>query len=590
MKPLFYLNKYFKKYRVYLGFGIVFVVCSNIFAILVAPIVRTAIDSMIANVKLYSILDVSQTTLLTHISAMALFFGGLVLASAIIKGVFMYFMRQTIIVMSRYIEFDLKNEIFEHYQRLGASFYSKNYTGDLMNRISEDVSQVRMYLGPAIMYSINLVVLFILVISVMVSINPTITLYVLLPLPFLSISIYYVSEIINKRSSVLQAKLSGITTYVQEAFSGIRVLKAFAAEKHFGSEFSAKSEDYKKQYMRLVQVNALFFPLTMMLVGLSVITTIYFGGKQVIAGTFSFGNIAEYVIYVNMLTWPVASLGWVTSIIQRASASQERINAFLNEKPEERSGNTDVTFNDALEFDSVDFSYDKAPTLENINFRIKKGQTLGIIGTTGSGKSTIASLLLRLYKPVEGTITMDGADINDLELARYRELFGYVPQDIFLFSETIRENILFGSNNERTEEDIEEVATLSDVWEDIQHFPAQLETVLGERGITLSGGQKQRVAIARALIRKPEILVLDDSLSAVDTNTERTIKNNLKKLGQNKTLVLISHRVSTVEDADYILVLDDGKIVEQGSPHDLMQTAGLFAEMVKTQNAQNQPV
>lgn len=588
MKPLFYLNKYFKKYRIYLASGIFFIICSNIFAILIAPIVRTAIDSMIANVKLYTILDLSTGAIAKHISVMALFFGGLVLASAIIKGVFMYFMRQTIIVMSRYIEYDLKNEIFAHYQKLGASFYSKNYTGDLMNRISEDVSQVRMYLGPAIMYSINLVFLFILVISVMVSINPTITLYVLIPLPILSISIYYVSDIINKRSAVLQGKLSGITTFVQEAFSGIRVLKAFSAEKHFANQFKDKSVDYKKQYMKLVQVNALFFPLTMMLIGLSVIITIYFGGRQVIAGTFSFGNIAEYVIYVNMLTWPVASLGWVTSIIQRASASQERINAFLMEKPEERSGTNNFTFNDEIRFSSVDFAYDDENVLSDVSFSLKKGQTLGIIGTTGSGKSSLAGLLLRQYAPTQGSISIDGKNITEINLTPYRQLYGYVPQDIFLFSESIRDNILFGSADDKTEKDIEEVAELSDVWKDIQGFPKQLETMLGERGITLSGGQKQRVAIARALIRKPEILVLDDSLSAVDTQTERTIKNNLKQVGENTTTILISHRVSTVEDADYILVLDDGKIVEQGSPTELMSAEGLFSEMVKTQNAQNQ--
>ncbi len=519
---------------------------------------------------------------------MALFFGGLVLASAVVKGIFMYFMRQTIIVMSRYIEYDLKNEIFDQYQRLGAPFYSKNYTGDLMNRISEDVSQVRMYLGPAIMYTINLVFLFILVISVMISINPTITLYVLLPLPVLSVSIYYVSDIINKRSTVLQEKLSGITTFVQEAFSGIRVLKAFAAEKHFGSQFEAKSVDYKKQYMKLVQVNALFFPLTMMLVGLSVIITIYFGGKQVIAGTFSFGNIAEYVIYVNMLTWPVASLGWVTSIIQRASASQERINAFLLEEPENREGNPRFDFNEELTFDSVNFAYNSTPVLSNISFKLEKGKTLGIIGTTGSGKSTLASLLLRLYAPTSGQIRIDGKDISGLELESYRNLFGYVPQDIFLFSESIRNNILFGTHLDKTDEDIEHVARLTDVWDDIMGFPKKFETTLGERGITLSGGQKQRVAIARALIRDPEIIVLDDSLSAIDTNTEKTIKNNLQKLGHDKTLILISHRVSTVEDADYILVLDEGEIIEQGSPSELLLKQGLFSDMVKTQNAQNQ--
>ncbi|MBI1305352.1 MAG: ATP-binding cassette domain-containing protein [Bacteroidetes bacterium] len=589
MQPLFYLNKYFVKYRWYLVFGIVFIILSNVFAILIAPIVRTAIDTMIDNIKVYNSLGIRKEIFAGSVARSAIYFGLLVLGSALIKGVFMFFMRQTIIVMSRHIEYDLKNEIFGHYQKLGASFYNRNYTGDLMNRISEDVSQVRMYLGPAIMYTINLFFLFILVISVMVSINPQITLYVLLPLPVLSVSIYYVSELINKRSSVLQAKLSGITTYVQEAFSGIRVLKAFAAEPAFTNAFSEKSDDYKKQYMKLVQVNALFHPLMMMLIGLSVIITVYFGGKQVIDGTFSFGNIAEYVIYVNMLTWPVASLGWVTSIIQRASASQERINSFLNEKPENKTGIKDFTFQDSIEFKNVNFRFTETakPVLEDISFKIEKGQTLGIIGTTGSGKSTLASLLLRLYEPTNGEITLDNLAIHKTDLVNYRNLWGYVPQDIFLFSETIRENILFGKdelNAESADEQIRKYSIMADVWKDIESFPKQLETILGERGITLSGGQKQRVAIARALIREPQIILLDDSLSAVDTHTEKNIKQNLRNISDNQTLIIISHRVSSVEDADHIVVLDQGRIAEQGSPSDLLRNNGLFAQMVETQS------
>jgi ATP-binding cassette, subfamily B, multidrug efflux pump len=544
---------------------------------------------MIDNIKVYHLLSVDSNILTKHVSKMALFFGLLVLGSAVIKGIFMYFMRQTVIVMSRHIEFDLKNEIFVHYQKLGAPFYNRNYTGDLMNRISEDVSQVRMYLGPAIMYTINLVFLFILVISVMVSINPLITLYVLLPLPVLSISIYYVSDIINKRSAEVQRRLSGITTYVQEAFSGIRVLKAFSAEKSFTSAFEIKSDKYKHEYMKLVQVNALFFPLTMMLIGLSVIITIYFGGRQVIAGTFSFGNIAEYVIYVNMLTWPVASLGWVTSIIQRASASQERINAFLNEKPEKSTGVKNFEFDEKIEFKAVNFRYKTSTedVLSDVTFKIAKGKTLGIIGKTGSGKSTIASLLLRLYKPNDGSVQIDGVNISTLEMSAYRSLWGYVPQDIFLFSESIRANILFGrqvEDEQKANDLIEKYSEIADVWKDINTFPKKLDTVLGERGITLSGGQKQRVAIARALIREPQILLFDDSLSAVDTHTEKNIKKNLKKYKSDNTLILISHRVSTVEDADHIIVLDQGKIVEQGSPSQLSMAGGLFAEMVETQS------
>jgi ATP-binding cassette subfamily B protein len=549
---------------------------------------------MIDNLKVYNLLNVGIFEITSRTGKLALFFGSLVLASAMIKGVFMYFMRQTIIVMSRYIEFDLKNEIFAHYQKLDSSFYGKNYTGDLMNRISEDVSQVRMYLGPAVMYTINLVFMFILVISVMISINPTITLYVLLPLPILSISIYYVSDIMNKRSSVLQAKLSRITTFVQEAFSGIRIIKAFSAEKRFGSSFQKQSEEYKSLYMRLVQVNALFFPLTMMLVGLSVIITVYLGGKQVINGTFSYGNIAEYVIYVNMLTWPVASLGWVTSIIQRAAASQQRINDFLTETPEQTSGVPITTFEGAIEFKDVSFAYsaDSSAVLKNINFSLKKGQTLGIIGTTGSGKSTLAALLTRMYKPSSGIICIDGIDIANIEMGDFRELWGYVPQDIFLFSESIRENITFGLSNlgedkMSYDDQIKEACIKADIWKDLADFPRGLDTMLGERGITLSGGQKQRVAIARAIIREPDILLLDDSLSAVDTITERSIKNALQTLKKDQTVILISHRISTVEDADYILVLDQGKIVEQGSKKTLLTSNGLFAEMVRSQKDQN---
>lgn len=590
MKPLFYLNKYFKKYSGYLGLGVIFIVCSNIFAILVAPIVRTAIDSMIGNIRLYTILNVPNFDVAARIGKMALFFGGLVILSAVIKGIFMYFMRQTIIVMSRYIEYDLKNEIFQHYQKLGAHFYRKNYTGDLMNRISEDVSQVRMYLGPAIMYTINLIVLFILVISVMTSINPTITMYVLIPLPILSISIYYVSEVINKRSSVLQAKLSDITTYVQEAFSGIRVLKSFAAEPLFNKRFGDVSDEYKSLYMRLVQVNALFFPLTMMLVGLSVIITIYFGGKQVIEGTFSFGNIAEYVIYVNMLTWPVASLGWVTSIIQRASASQERINYFLEQKPDDTSGEPIDGFVDKITFDNVSFSFDEKEVLHKLNFSIEKGQTIGIIGSTGSGKSTLAALLVGTYRPTSGSIVVDGKNLSDINLHDYRNLMGFVPQDIFLFSESIEENIRFGTTQETAIEDIIDAAKAADVWDDISNFNKGLQTELGERGITLSGGQKQRVALARAFVRNPDILILDDSLSAVDTGTERKIKDNLKSISKNGTTILISHRVSTVEDSDFILVMDEGKIIELGSPKELLSTPSTYSEMVKAQSAVNQKV
>lgn len=587
MKALRHLNKYFFKYRYLLLAGVFFIICSNIFAILVAPIVRTAIDTMAEDIKTYGLLQVDRTFLAAHMAKLALFFGGMVLASALVKGVFMYFMRQTIIVMSRYIEYDLKNEVFGHYQKLGAAFYSANYTGDLMNRISEDVSRVRMYLGPAVMYTINMFFMFVLVISVMVSINPRITLLVLLPLPILSVSIYFISEVINKRSDFLQQKLSGITTFTQEAFSGIRVIKSFAAEKWFRKAFESETEEYRKRYLDLVKVNALFFPMILMLVGLSVIITIYVGGKEVINGSFSFGNIAEYVIYVNMLTWPVASLGWVTSLVQRAEASQKRINEFLETEPDKVEGGIlDFSFEKEIEFRNVSFRYkeDHEDVLHNVSFTIPKGTSLGIIGTTGSGKSTLSRLLLRTYAPGSGTILLDGMDIQALNLQEYRKLFGYVPQDIFLFSDSIANNISFGLNNRTLPEDrLAYFAEIADVHQDISEFPKGYNTILGERGISLSGGQKQRVAIARALARDTDILVLDDCLSAVDTSTEARIKNNLKPVLADKTSVIISHRVSSMENCDLVLVMDKGHIVESGTISELMRNGGFFARMAEMQ-------
>lgn len=489
--------------------------------------------------------------------------------------------------MSRNIEYDLKNEVFEHYQKLGAAFYSSNYTGDLMNRISEDVSRVRMYLGPAVMYTINMFFLFVLVISVMVSINPRITLLVLLPLPILSVTIYFISEVINKRSDFLQQKLSNITTFTQEAFSGIRVIKSFAVEKWFRKAFENETEEYRKRYLELVKVNALFFPMILALVGLSVIITIYVGGKEVINGTFSFGNIAEYVIYVNMLTWPVASVGWVTSLVQRAEASQARINEFLQTEPDKVEGGVqDFSFSDSIEFRNVSFRYkaDHSDVLKHIDLRIPKGTTLGIIGTTGSGKSTLARLLLRSYAPTEGQICLDGSDIQQLNLQAYRKLFGYVPQDIFLFSDTIANNIKFGvAQGDLDQTSVERFAAIADVHNDILGFPKAYQTLLGERGISLSGGQKQRVAIARALAREPEVLVLDDCLSAVDTSTEARIKHNLKPVMENKTSIVISHRVSSMENCDLVVVMDKGQIVESGSIQELLRAEGLFARMAEMQ-------
>lgn len=562
--------------------GLLFIIGSNVFAIAIAPLVRMAVNQMAESMKGISGSNIPEEVA-KEVGATALRFGLLVLGSAIVKGVFMYFMRQTLIVMSRLVEYDLKNEIYEHYQKLGAGFYNRNFTGDLMNRISEDVSRVRMYLGPAIMYTLNLVVLFFMVIGFMLTINAKITFWVLLPLPVLSLSIYYVSDMINRRSDRIQQKLSSITAFVQESFSGIRVLKSYAVEKDFENSFRKQSDEYKSNYMHLVKVDALFFPLMMMLVGCSIIITIWVGGKEVIDGKFTYGNIAEYIIYVNMLTWPVASLGWVTSLVQRAEASQKRINAFLNEVPEIPSGQLEVNEMKAcIEFRNVHFSYPgKEEVLKGLNFTIHKSEVLALVGATGSGKSTVAALLTRFYDPTSGEISLDGEDVRNLNLKSYRSLFGYVPQDVFLFGDTIENNILYAGQQQQ--KDAAFYAELADVRDDVEAFTSQFQTVLGERGISLSGGQKQRISIARAMATEPEIMVMDDSLSAVDTSTELLIMNNLRKFLKNRTALLISHRLSMAEQADRILVIKDGMIAEEGTHEQLFAVKGLYHQMYEQQ-------
>ena len=514
-----------------------------------------------------------------------LIFGMVILASAILKGIFMFFMRQTIIVMSRLIEYDLKNEIYEHFQTLSLSFYRKNNTGDLMNRISEDVSRVRMYVGPAIMYGINLFTMFLIVIPFMLSINVELTLYSLLPLPFLSFSIYYVNNIINKRSEEIQESLSGLSTFVQEAFSGIRVIKAFVREQDYNDKFSVASNDYKKKSLRLAFVQALFFPLIMSLIGLSVILTVYVGSIGILQGELSTGNIAEFIIYVNMLTWPVTALGWITSIIQRAAASQKRVNEFLHTKNDivsEKNIEKDI-FGD-LTFEDVNFTYPDSgiEALKGVSFDVQAGESIAIIGTTGSGKSTIANLLCRMYDTTAGSVKVDGLSIKDYSLSTIRGNIGYVPQDVFLFSESIADNISFG-NQKLSEAQIRQAADHADLTENIDRFPKGFQTMLGERGITLSGGQKQRVSIARAIAREPKILIMDDCLSAVDTKTENSILNSMKKIMVDRTTVIISHRVSSAQLADKIIVLDDGKIVEQGSHEDLIAKEGTYHSLYQKQ-------
>ena len=587
MKELSYLNKYLLKYKYHLILGTIFIIISNFFSILPAQIVRHAFDLIKESIDLYILhsgFD-AQTQMYGMFASTVLLYGLLILVMVLIRGFFLFLVRQTMIVMSRRIEYDLKNEIYEHYQTLPLSFYRKNNTGDLMARISEDVSQVRMYLGPAIMYGINLSTLCIMVISYMFMVDTKLALFTLLPLPFLSISIYYVNNIINRRSEEIQRSLSGLSTFVQEAFSGIRVLKAFVREKDSVKNFDTASEDYRQKSLGLARVQALFFPLIISLIGLSSVLVVYIGGMEVMNGSITAGNVAEFIMYVNMLTWPVAALGWITSITQRAAASQKRINEFLNTKTDIISEqNIEAEVTGEISFKEVDFIYPDSGihALKKISFEIKSGESLAILGATGSGKSTVASLVTRMYDSSEGEILIDGRSIKEYNIPSLRQQIGYVPQDVFLFSDSIRDNITFGTSG-LTEEQVIQAARDADLHENILDFKDQYDTRIGERGITLSGGQKQRLSIARAIVREPKILILDDSLSAVDTKTENVILNSLKRIMKNRTSIIISHRVSSAKLADKILVLDDGVIVEQGNHEELMKLNGAYKELYDKQ-------
>ncbi len=594
MKELQYLNKYLLKYKYHLILGTIFIIISNIFAIFPAQIVRYAFNLIQENIALYRLFGgfEAQTVIYKSFGSSIFFYGTIILAMALLRGVFLFLVRQTIITMSRHIEFDLKNEIYQHYQALPLSFYRRNNTGDLMARISEDVSRVRMYLGPAIMYGINVFTLFAMVIPIMFSINTRLTLYSLIPLPLLSVSIYFVHDLINKRSMEIQKSLSGLSTFVQEAFSGIRVLKAFVREEDSSRKFSIESNDYKDKSIQLTFVNALFHPLIVALIGLSVILTVYIGGLEIFKGAITAGNIAEFIIYVNLLTWPVTSLGWVTSLVQRAAASQARINELLKTKNDiVSSKNLEKEIAGHIVFDQVGFVYPDSGTkaLVNVSFEVKPGESVAIIGTTGSGKTTIGNLILRMYNTTTGNVSIDGRDIKEYNLSNLRGQIGYVPQDVFLFSDSIWNNIAFGSTG-LTKEQIIQAAKDADVYENIQRFPQGFETRLGERGITLSGGQKQRVSIARAIVRNPKIVILDDALSAVDTKTENAILNSLKKIMEGRTSIIISHRVSSAKLADKILVLDEGRIIEQGSHNDLLAMNGVYKELYHKQLQRNEVV
>lgn len=580
MKALQYLNKYFYKYRTKLFVGFLITVVARIFSLFTPRLIGNSLTAVEQYVK-------SDDVSLDSIQELLLFNILIIIGASLVSGFFTFLMRQTIINVSRYVEFDLKNEIFWHYQKLTQRFYKNNRTGDLMNRISEDVGKVRMYVGPAFMYSINTVALFIIVISYMISIAPALTLYTILPLPILSVTIYKLSRIINEKSTRVQEVLSKMSSFAQESFSGIGVIKSYNLQRIMNQGFDdLASESYQKN-MSLVKVQAWFFPLMILLIGFSNLIVIYVGGNQYINNEIEIGVLAEFIIYVNMLTWPVAVVGWITSIVQQAEASQERINLFLKEEPEIKDGSgVQKEIKGALELKNVSLRYPETQiqALENISLKIPTGTTLGILGNIGSGKSTLLDLITRLYDPSEGKILLDGIDLKEYTLEQLREAIGSIPQNAFLFSESIEDNIRFGSINARREA-IQEASKEAVVHKNIIAFKEGYQTLLGERGVTLSGGQIQRVSIARAFIKDPKILLLDDCLSAVDTDTEEEILKHLKKIAQNKTTLIVSHRISSLKHADQIIVFENGKIVQQGKHLDLTGVSGYYKELFEKQQA-----
>ncbi|QOD61615.1 ABC transporter ATP-binding protein [Polaribacter haliotis] len=587
MKALKYINKYFIKYKWRLLIGILITILSKVLALKVPQIVGDSLniveDYQIA--KSNNLPAEELAVLLKEVEHQLLINVLIIVGVAILAGFFTFLMRQTIIVTSRLVEFDLKNEIYQQYQKLSLNFYKKNRTGDLMNRISEDVSKVRMYVGPAVMYSMNMIVLIAVGFTQMISIDVKLTMYTLIPFPLLSVSIFILSKVIHKRSTIVQQYLSKLTTFNQEFFSGIGVVKSYGIERQIIADFDTIADESKEKNIHLHKANALFFPLMILLIGLSNLIVIYIGGKQYINDEIQIGTIIEFLLYVNILTWPVAVVGWVTSMIQQAEASQARINEFLEEVPEIKNNNTLPTeLQGEVTFKNVTFTYDDTniTALKNINFTIKKGETVAILGKTGSGKSTIIELIARLYDTKKGEILLDGQNILNANLNDVRNQIGFVPQDPFLFSETIENNIKFGKED-ATEAEIIQASKDAVVYENIIDFPRGYKTILGERGVTLSGGQKQRVSIARAIIKNPKILIFDDCLSAVDTETEERILENLKKVSQNKTTFIISHRVSSAKNADKILVLDNGKITQQGTHNQLITQEGYYKDLYEQQ-------
>jgi ATP-binding cassette subfamily B multidrug efflux pump len=585
MKELRYLDKYFIKYKFSFSLGILITIIAQIFSLFTPKLISRSLDA-IEKFDNLSTVEKSSVVVIANYREELLHNVLLIIATTIVAGFLTFLMRQTLIVMSRHIEFDLKNEVFRQYENLSQNFYKQNRTGDMMNRISEDVSKVRMYVGPAVMYTINTFIRFAIVIAYMYNVSPRLTIYTLLPLPLLSYAIFKLSSEINIRSTVFQQYLSKVSSFTQEIFSGIRVIKAYSLENQQQNNLISLAEESKSKSLNLARVQSLFGPLMLALIGISNLVVIYFGGMLYINGTIkSIGTIAEFILYVNMLTWPVASLGWVSSMVQEAEASQKRLNEFLKIVPEIQNNNPNSSVVEGhIAFENVSYTYEDTniEALKNVSFTVKKGETLAILGKTGSGKSTLLSLISRMYDVTEGQVKIDGKEISTLNLFDLRNSIGIVPQDAFLFSDSIKNNIKFGKEN-ATDDEVIEAAKSAVVHDNIEGFNKGYDTILGERGITLSGGQKQRVSIARAIIKKPEILLFDDCLSAVDTETEEAILNNLFEICKDKTTIIVSHRVSSAKNADKIIILENGKIIQQGSHNQLINEKGYYAALYQKQ-------
>lgn len=591
LQALFILNKYFVRYKWRLLFGLLFVAISNVFAILSPQIVRETLDEVYSNIALFhdATSGAASAAIRNHVLELVMWAGIWLLVYALLRGIFMFFMRQTIIVMSRHIEYDQKNEIFDHYQRLSTAFFKNNATGDLMSRISEDVSRVRMYTGPAIMYIINLVVLISLCLWKMFSVSTSLTLYVIIPLPLLAFSIFYVNKIVNRKSEKIQAQLSDLTAQAQESYSGIRVIKSFAQEASFIERFGTYAKKYRKSTINLSLTEAVYMPAMTLFVGLSMLLTVFIGGWQAIEGRITVGNIAEFVIYINMLMFPISAIGWTANMVQRAIVSQRRINEFLLTKPDIESPDNGVkdTLKGAIEFRDVTFTYPHTGivAVKHFSIKINAGEKVAIMGKTGSGKSSLIHLLLRMYDVESGTILIDGHPLQKWDLTALRSQIGYVPQEVFLFSDTVNNNIAL-SNRDATSQQIQDAAKLAAIDTEIEGLVNGYATITGERGVMLSGGQKQRIAIARALLKSAPVLILDDSLSAVDSRTEHQIQSNLSNYLSNKTAIVVTHRVFKGWNFDKIIILDEGKILEWGTHDQLMNADGYYAHLYTYQTAE----